>query len=62
MLLIGGFYFDSLALLFGVDLFLEARAEILKKNRRFFGRFEDTERTFCNQILQLRKKTLTIKS
>ena len=26
-----GFYFDSLTLLFGFDLFLEARAEILEK-------------------------------
>ena len=37
MLLIGGFYFDSLALLFGFDLFLEARAEILKKFVGFLG-------------------------
>ena len=31
MLLIEGFYFDSLTLLFWFDLFLEARAEILEK-------------------------------
>ena len=31
MPLIGGFYFDSLTLLFWFDLFLEARAEILEK-------------------------------
>ena len=30
-LLIGGFYFDSLTLIFWFDLFLEARAEILEK-------------------------------
>ena len=30
------FYFDSLTLLFWFDLFLEARAEILKKNSLFF--------------------------
>ena len=33
--LIGGFYFDSLTLLFLFDLFLEARAEILKNNIGF---------------------------
>jgi hypothetical protein len=27
-------------------LFIEARAEILETNSMFFGRFEDTERTF----------------
>ena len=31
MLLIGGFYFDSLTKPFSFDLFLEARAEILEK-------------------------------
>ena len=31
MQLIGGFYFDSLTVLFWFDLFLEARAEILEK-------------------------------
>ena len=36
--LIGGFYFDSLTLLFLFDLFLEARAEILeKKSVGFWG-------------------------
>ena len=45
--LIGGFYFDSLTLLFLFDLFLEARAEILEKKIRWFlGRFEDTKGTF----------------
>jgi hypothetical protein len=34
---IGGFYFDSLTLLFLFDLFLEARAEILKKLRWYLG-------------------------
>ena len=31
---------------FWFDLFLEARAEILKKFRWFFGQFEDTKKTF----------------
>ena len=35
MSVIGGFYFDSLTLLFFYDLFLEARAEILEK--KFVG-------------------------
>ena len=38
--LIGGFHFDSLTLLFWVDLFLEARAEVLEKNWWFLGKFE----------------------
>ena len=37
-------------LFFRFDLFLEARAEILEKIRWFFGRFEDTKRTFWNQL------------
>ena len=50
--LIGGFYFDSLTLLFLFDLFLEARAEILEKKIRWFlGRFEDTKGTFWNQLI-----------
>ena len=36
MALIGGFYFDSLNLIFWLDLFLEARAEILEKIHWFF--------------------------
>ena len=36
MLLIGGFYFDSLTLLFWFYLFLKARAEILEKISLFF--------------------------
>ena len=44
--LIGGFYFDSITLLFLFDLFLEARADILEKISLVFGRFEDTKRTF----------------
>ena len=34
--LVGGFYFDSLSLLFWFDLFLEARAEIQEKNSLVF--------------------------
>jgi hypothetical protein len=37
ILLIGGFYFDSLTLLFLFDLFLESRADILKKTCWYFG-------------------------
>ena len=43
MPLIGGLYFD-----FWLDLFLEARAEILEKKLLFFGRFEDTKEKFWN--------------
>ena len=43
---IGGFYFDFLTLNFWFDIFLEARVEILKFC--WFGRFEDTKRTFQN--------------
>ena len=51
MLLIGRFHFDSLTLPFWFDLFLEARAEMLEKKFRWcFGRFEDTNRTFCNYL------------
>ena len=32
----GGFYFDSLTLLFWFDIFLEARTEILEKVLLFF--------------------------
>ena len=46
IVLLGGFYFDSLTLLFLFDLFLEARAEILEKRWFFLGRFEDTKSTF----------------
>ena len=48
MPLIGGFYFDPPTLMFLFDLLLEARAEIIKRIRWFFGRFEDTKRTFRN--------------
>ena len=37
-------------LFFWFDIFLEARAEILEKICWFFGRFEETKRTFWNQL------------
>ena len=41
-------YFDSLTPLFWFDLFLEAKAEILKSISLVFERFEDTNWTFWN--------------
>ena len=41
--------------LFLFNLFLEARAEILKKILLVLGRFEDTKRTFRN-LLTFRKR------
>ena len=38
------------AFIFWFELFLEARAEILRKLFLVFGRFEDTEKIFRNQL------------
>ena len=42
----GQYAVPPLTLLFLIDLFLEARAEILTKISLVFGQFEDTKSTF----------------